>query len=326
MTRPQNTPHHTAHHTAHAAAVLLLLPPAVVVACRLTGTDAVTPVPQLLAFLPWLTLPAALATALALAARHRPTAAAAATVLALTAWYIQPYGPDTSGAHGPTTARLRVLASNVEFGRATPHLLDTVRREHPHLVLVSECDRPCAHTLRTALRTTHPHHTEVAADGSSGSLLLSTYPLTHPTVLPGVMGMPGATALIGERDVHIQLAHPMPPLPGQIDLWKTELGHLRDLAHDRRGRPTLIAGDFNASQDHAAFRDLLDAGDLHDAARLAGATRTPTWPQTGALPPYVQIDHILLSDHFSVDTVRFLDLPDTDHRAVLADLALHQRQ
>ncbi|WP_319020222.1 hypothetical protein [Streptomyces peucetius] len=42
-------------------AVLLLVVPTAVAACRAADTDGVTPVPQLLAFLPWLLLPAALA-------------------------------------------------------------------------------------------------------------------------------------------------------------------------------------------------------------------------------------------------------------------------
>ena len=37
-----------------------------------------------------------------------------------------------------------------------------------------------------------------------------------------------------------------------------------------------IAGDFNSSQDHAAFRGILDTG-LNDAARLTGQS-SPTGP------------------------------------------------
>jgi len=40
----------------------------------------------------------------------------------------------------------------------------------------------------------------------------------------------------------------------------------------------------------------------------------------------VQIDHVLLSDDFAASAVRFLDLAGTDHRALVADLTLHQRR
>ncbi|GAA2475180.1 endonuclease/exonuclease/phosphatase family protein [Streptomyces gobitricini] len=304
------------------AAGLLLVVPTVVTGCRLFGTDAVTPVPQLLSLLPWLAVPAGLALLLSLPARRAPLTAWAAGVLAVTLWYTQPYGPDSTPAHGPVTGRLRVLAANTEFGNATAELLATVRRERPDLLFVSECDPACAR----ALAAHFPYGAQVAAAGSAGSAVLGTVPLTAEPALPGTtMGMPGATVRVGGKDVALRLAHPMPPLPGGIGLWKRELGLLRDFAAAHRGRPLVLAGDFNATQDHAAFRSVLDAGALHDAARLTGAARTGTWPLNAALPPYAQIDHVLVSADFSVRGARFLDLARTDHRALLVDLDLRVR-
>jgi endonuclease/exonuclease/phosphatase (EEP) superfamily protein YafD len=37
-----------------------------------------------------------------------------------------------------------------------------------------------------------------------------------------------------------------------------------------------------------------------------------------------QIDHVLVSAGFAAHDARFLDLTDTDHRALLVDLTLHQ--
>ncbi|MEU9995471.1 endonuclease/exonuclease/phosphatase family protein [Streptomyces sp. NPDC050848] len=315
------------------AAGLLVAVPTVVTGCRLLDTDALTPVPQALSFLPWLTLPAALAALLALAARRRLLAGWAVLVLLATAWFTLPYGPDSTTARGPVVERLRVLASNVEFGEATDALVEAVRRERPQLVYVSECDRACVGTLTAALGATPgtapgtglPHRVVVDGEGSTGSVILSAYPLTARPPLPAAMGMPGATATIGGRSVELRLAHPLPPIPRQVDAWKRELGRVAESAGTahRAGSPMLLAGDFNASQDHAAFRAVLDAGRLHDAARLAGAARTPTWPRELSLPPYVQIDHVLVSDDFRVRSVRFLDLPGSDHRAVLTELDLH---
>ncbi|MFE0735376.1 endonuclease/exonuclease/phosphatase family protein [Streptomyces sp. NPDC058855] len=312
------------HRPAARAAVLLLAVPAVVAACRALDTDAVTPVPQLLSFLPWLTVPAGLAVLLAAAARRRVLSFVAVTVLGTTAWASLPYVPDPVTLTAPPEARVRVLAANVEFGEATGALVVTIRRERPTLVYVSECDRVCGRTLTTTFAAELPHHASVAADGSAGSVLLSAHPLRDRRVVPATMGMPGATAVIAGRPVDLQLAHPMPPLPGQTGLWKEELGRIRDaVARPAAGPHRIVAGDFNASQDHAAFRRILDAGRLQDAARLAGASRTPTWPAEGPLPPSVQIDHVLVSDGFTVRAVRFPELAGSDHRAVLADLDLH---
>ncbi|HWM39207.1 MAG TPA: endonuclease/exonuclease/phosphatase family protein, partial [Streptomyces sp.] len=119
----------------------------------------------------------------------------------------------------------------------------------------------------------------------------------------------------------LQVAHPMPPRPDALGSWREELDRLRAYSTSRDGTPTVIAGDFNASQDHAAFRDVLHTG-LNDAARLTGQSRTPTWPNNKARPMGAQIDHVLVSDPLTAVEARFLELPDSDHLAVLADVKL----
>jgi endonuclease/exonuclease/phosphatase (EEP) superfamily protein YafD len=136
------------------------------------------------------------------------------------------------------------------------------------------------------------------------------------------MGMPGAVADVDGHAVRLQLAHPQPPTPRRVAGWKRELGRLRDLAARHSGTPLVLAGDFNASQDHAAFRRVLDTG-LRDAARLTGADRTPTWPSRTTPAFGTQIDHVLVSQDFAATRARFLDLPNTDHRALVVDLTLH---
>lgn len=78
-----------------------------------------------------------------------------------------------------------------------------------------------------------------------------------------------------------------------------------------------------ASQDHAAFRRILDTG-LRDAARLAGDAREPSRPSSTAPAFGTQIDHVLVSKEFAASSARFLRLDGTDHRALLVNLTLHQ--
>ncbi|MFF8834117.1 endonuclease/exonuclease/phosphatase family protein [Streptomyces sp. NPDC015130] len=320
---PESPPLRPRHRLTAWAAGLLLVVPALISACRFLDTDGITPVPQLLSMLPWLAVPAGLGVLLAAVARRRALTFLAVLVLGAVGWSSLPYMPQLVTSYGLPLARVRVLAANVEFGQGTEALLDTVRRERPQLVFVSECDRACGRALTAAFATELPHHASVDADGSVGSVLLSAYPLTDEGVLPAAMGMPGATTRIAGKSVRLQLAHPMPPMPGQIDVWKRELGRIEDEAAARRSKgPLIMAGDFNASQDHAAFRSILDAGRLQDAARLARTSRTPTWPSEGPLPLFVQIDHVLVSEDFSVRSIRFLDVDGSDHRAVLTDLDL----
>ncbi|WP_374113084.1 endonuclease/exonuclease/phosphatase family protein [Streptomyces sp. CNZ748] len=302
-------------------AVLLFAGVSVVVGCRVADTDGVTPVPQLLAFLPWLLVPTAAGLLFTLRSRWWAGAVWGVALLGLLAWYIEPYGR-TEDPAGPPLAHLRVLTSNLEYGRATGPLVDAVRREKPDLVFVQECDHRCDAVLARDLAAAYPHRSAVPGDGFEGSVILGRLPLRPTAGVPGTLGMPGATADVAGRTVRLQLAHPMPPLPGLVPLWQRELGRLRDAAAAAPDVPTVLAGDFNASQDHAAFRRVLDTG-LRDAARLDGADRTPTWPARTAPAFGAQIDHVLVSEEFAADRARFLDLGDTDHRALVVDLTLH---
>lgn len=311
--------------TAAWLAGLLLVPPTAVAACRAADSDGVTPVIQLLAFLPWLLVPAGLALLLALLGRRPLLVAWAVTVLAVTGWYARPY--DTGLADrppGPVTARIDVLTANVQFGWATEALVETVRRERPGIVFVQECPRSCAATLARGLpRDAYPYRLAAGGEGAAGSALLSRYPLEPADGVPAALAMPGAVAEIGGRRVTLQLAHPLPPVPSAVDGWRRELGRLADWAAAHRDRPTLLAGDFNATGDHAAFRRILDRGGLRDSAALAGAGGTPSWPARLPRPLGAQIDHVLAGDAFSVRSARFLDLAGSDHRALLVSLALH---
>ncbi|MFD6417337.1 endonuclease/exonuclease/phosphatase family protein [Streptomyces sp. NPDC060194] len=302
---------------------LLLAGVGVVIGFRAADADGVTPVPQLLAFLPWLLLPGALALLVALLARWRAGVLWTVVVLALTAWFVRPYEGPAGAAGGAEAARFTVLTSNVEFGRATDGLVAAVERERPDLVFVQECEFTCADVLARRLSAArYPYRNVVAAGGSEGSAILSRFPLTPTAGIAGTLAMPGAVARIGGRDVAVQLAHPLPPIPGGVGNWRRELGAVREFAARSEG-PTVLAGDFNASQDHAAFRALLDTG-LRDAAATAGRGREPSWPSRTAPPLGAQIDHVLVGADLSVRGARFVDLADTDHRSLLAELTLHE--
>ncbi|MEU6918211.1 endonuclease/exonuclease/phosphatase family protein [Streptomyces olindensis] len=300
---------------------LLLAGVSVIVGFRTADSDGITPVPQVLAFLPWLLAPTALALLLTLLSRWWLGTAWGVLLLGLLAWFIEPYGK-TGDPAGRPVAELRVLTSNVEFGQGTGSLVAAVRREKPDVVFVQECEYTCDARLKRDLGRDYPHRRAVEGGGSEGSVILSRHPLRPTDGVRATMGMPGAIADVDGHPVRLQLAHPMPPIPGQVDLWSRELDAVRDAAAADRGTPLVLAGDFNASQDHAAFRRILDTG-LYDAARLDGEDRTATWPAPTARTFGTQIDHVLVSGQFTADRTRVLDLADTDHRAVVTDLTLH---
>jgi endonuclease/exonuclease/phosphatase (EEP) superfamily protein YafD len=304
-------------------AALLLGPVSVPLVARALDADGPAPLPQLLAFLPWFLVPAWLALVLAVFARRALLAVWALAVLAATGVFVQPYGPDAGPERrSDPVARFRVLTANLEFGNATGGLVDLLLRERPQVVAVQECDTRCAAALRgPALREAYPHRVVVTGGPAEGSALLSVFPLRSEPVLDSALAMPGAVLDVADVPVRVRVVHPMPPLFRSMGQWYGELGTLREDARRHRDGPLVMAGDFNASQDHAVFREILDTG-LRDAARLEGRSRTPTWPAPLAPPLGAQIDHVLVSSHFQAADARFFDLPDTDHRALLADVEL----
>ncbi|MFD7897628.1 endonuclease/exonuclease/phosphatase family protein [Streptomyces sp. NPDC059743] len=308
------------------------------VGCRVIGVDGVTPVPQLLAFLPWSLVPIGVAAVFAVLLRWRGGLVWALVVLAVAGRYGLPYGPQAAtattatatatetgtGTERPVVAHLEVLTSNVEFGQATLGLIETVRREQPDVVFVQECEYICAQLLNARIpRADYPYRHVVKAGQAEGSAILSVLPLTDTDGIEGTLSMPGSEAVVGGRTVRLQLVHPLPPVPGGVDAWRRELDRIRTYATAHRDAPLILAGDFNATRDHAAFRAVLDGGELRDSAALAGAGRTPSWPAAVPRPLGAQIDHVLISKDFSVRRARFLDLADTDHRALLVGLDLH---
>lgn len=323
-------------------AALLLLTASVPVLFRAADADGVTPVTQLLAFLPWLLLPAGLGLLGAAAARWPLGCVWALAMLTAVGWLVQPYGGSPAPeAHEPTVARLRVLSANLEFGGATEELLAALRRERPDLVSVQECDARCVEALRTdAVRRMYPHRVMAARPGAKGTAILSRHSLSVGRGVHGTMGMPEARVAVPARGSHrshrshghaddpltvrILAVHPLPPKPEYLPGWRRELGRLRVYAAHRSDTPTLMAGDFNSSQDHAAFRRVLDTG-MRDTGLLLGSSRTPTWSPGGLTAPLgPQIDHVLASGDFRPRSLRFLALKGSDHRALLAELDLRQ--
>jgi len=91
-----------------------------------------------------------------------------------------------------------------------------------------------------------------------------------------------------------------------------------------QGALCILAGDFNATLDHAEMRRLLDTGYV-DAAAEVGAGHRGTWPHGRRFPPPVTIDHVLADTRIGVRKFSVGTIPDTHHGAVLATLVLQRR-
>jgi endonuclease/exonuclease/phosphatase family metal-dependent hydrolase len=273
--------------------------------------------PQAAKAAPWAAL------GLHLAGQRRPAAAAAAAAAALgVVVRSRQLSRSGSGARGPL---LRVLTSNMYFGRADAEVLVArIRQLDVGVLFVQELTEDAMTRLKRAgLDDLMPYAQHDLRGGSRGSGIYSRFPLTEGPAVPLVhMAQPTARAsLPGGYTVELICAHPVPPSLARdgSSRWREGLAVLPppgDL-------PTVLAGDFNATLDHAAFRAVLRRGYL-DAALQTGNALTPTWGPPGK-NPVLTLDHVLVDRKSAVLACSVHAIPGTDHRAVYAEIQLPER-
>ena len=213
---------------------------------------------------------------------------------------------------------LTILACNAYLGRADAGALATLlERETPDLVALSEAGpdlrdklMPLVAGLGYRSWVSTPPGTP---DGPSVTVLVSARAgevtvrggpgmrRRHLEVTGGVLG--------ARRFVAV---HPEAPMgPGRAALWEADLGLVAGWT--RQTPAPIIAGDFNATLDHAAMRDAL--GDCRSAAEGTGAGLVGTFP--AGLPRWwgVQIDHVLVPADAVTTRFAILDVEGSDHRA-----------
>ncbi|MFI7126403.1 endonuclease/exonuclease/phosphatase family protein [Nonomuraea sp. NPDC050153] len=260
---------------------------------------------------------------LLIAAAGRKRAATAVALLATTALGFSVL-PRALGRAEATTGRpLKVMTINMLFGRAdTATIMKLVREFQPDVLSTQELTPGAVADLDEAgLKELMPHRVLQDEWSAGGSGLYSKHPVEPLWDLMPPVGhhMPAALiSLPGGRPIEFIDAHPFPPLGPQVVDWNEAMANFPSTSPDRI---RIIAGDFNASLDHAALRGLLARG-YKDAADTVGAGLIPTWPANKRVPPIITIDHVLVDQRVGVQEVSVRDVPRTDHRAVLAELTV----
>lgn len=273
--------------------------------------------PQVARAAPWAAL------VLRLAGQRRPAATAAVAAAALGAVVRSRTLPRRgSGASGPV---LRVLTSNMFFGRADAEVLvSRVRQLDVHVLFIQELTEDASRRLKQAgLDDLLPYAQHDLRGGSRGSGIYSRFPLSEgPEVRLVHMAQPTARVeLPNGYAAELICAHPVPPNMARAGVvrWREDLAVL-----PAPGRlPTVLAGDFNATLDHAEFRRVLRRGYI-DAARQAGNALTPTWGPSGR-GPVLTLDHVLADRGSAVLACSVHVIPGTDHRAVYAEIQFPER-
>jgi endonuclease/exonuclease/phosphatase (EEP) superfamily protein YafD len=290
---------------------------------RLFGLDRGYPLEAMMPFTPYVAAGSVAVVAFALALRRwAPAAVAALAALCLGAAVLpREFGDGTVSAAGHRT--LRVLAANVHEGGASPAgLLRLVDELHPDVLTIEEFTPRFGREMAAAgLDSRLRHHVLDPAGDARGTAIYSRYPLRRLPTADFRFRMARAEAsLPGGRRLRIVAVHPIPPRhSGWVGEWEDVLS---TLPSGGQGTPWLLAGDFNATLDQAPFREL-DGRGYRDAGEVAGKGLDATFPADGSLlPPPITIDHILADDRFGIAEYEVVPLPDSDHRAIFAELTL----
>jgi len=104
--------------------------------------------------------------------------------------------------------------------------------------------------------------------------------------------------------------------------WSAQLTSLRRHLSRESAGPVVVVGDFNATAANSPFAAVLRTG-LEDAAVRVGRPFDMTWPVGyGPLPPVLRLDHVLVSRDVSVLSMRTAAGHGSDHRFLVARLAV----
>ena len=260
--------------------------------------------------------------------RHRAVAAATALSGMALAGVVRPrtVARPQPPAEGPA---LRLLTANLLAGRASEEaVVALARRQGTDVLCLQELTEPAVARLKQAgLADLLPYEmTDVRGESTRGSGIYSRFPLAEgPLFDPTYAAQPRARlALPGGQWSDLICIHTSPPNPptrARVARWREELAMLPPPSGPA-GPPLILAGDFNATADHVAFRRVLGLGHV-DAAAASGRGLVPTWgPWAGGGPGLLTIDHILVDPRCAVLAVGVYRLPGSDHRALSAQLRL----
>ncbi|MFE7558865.1 endonuclease/exonuclease/phosphatase family protein [Kitasatospora sp. NPDC057500] len=295
------------------------------VAVRLGGWDDGTSLALVVVGLPYTALAGVLALGVLLALRSWwPAALAAVLVAVQLVWLVPRLVPEGGGAPAADAPRLRVATSNAYLGQAdAAALVRLVREQRVDVLALEEFGPGAAERLdRAGIAEVLPHREQRPGRDTA---IFSRLPLTplDGSASEAAREQIAAEVTVGGRAVRLTAVHTYYPM-GDAARWAEDFDELR-AAVAGATRNAVLLGDFNATLDHTPMRALLGTG-LTDSHEELGRGVAPTWPVSNSyfpgLWPVIQIDHVLHGEALRAVSVAEHTVRGTDHRAVVAELAV----
>ncbi|MFV0426456.1 MAG: endonuclease/exonuclease/phosphatase family protein [Beutenbergiaceae bacterium] len=195
-------------------------------------------------------------------------------------------------------------------------LIAVVAQYQPDVVALQEITPESAAQVAAALQSDYQFFTHTTGDHSvQGTALLVSAAMGQYQQIDAPATSFGAvwvTPVSGEGPPLLSV-HPMPPIPGNVTVWESELVTLMQVCETEG---VIMAGDFNATVDHAVLRE----AQCTDAS--VGVGGIGTWPAGRPAWLGAAIDHVLVDlQEWRPVAAQVLPAPDGgDHRAVLVRL------
>jgi endonuclease/exonuclease/phosphatase family metal-dependent hydrolase len=317
----------------------LVVPSALWLAVRASGTGAGTWIETAIVLTPFVALGSVVVLAVVAALRVRPAfVAAAGTCVGYGVVMAPLFVPGPLPSYPPRGPELRVMTVNVQFGWADAEdVVALVEEADVDVLGVQELTPAFDAALRRAgLEDLLPHGEVEAEHGPYGAGLYSRFRVR--TADDGITGRhrspTGLVDVPGAPPVAVSVVHPTPPV-GAAGLaeWGATLASLPRPGDPLGGDPVgadvvgggadeavrLLIGDFNATVDQPTLRDLLADGYV-DAAGATGRGWVTTW--RFSFTPPLALDHVLVDEQTAVRDVAVHGVDGSDHRAVVASLRL----
>ncbi|MGZ0151949.1 endonuclease/exonuclease/phosphatase family protein [Kribbella sp. WER1] len=305
--------------------VLFLLVVAVPLFPELFGLDELTPFTQVAAFRPQVLVAVLVLALLMLIRRGWRIAAAMIGVLALIGAALTAPRQFSAARPAPAGSRvLTIMVSNLYGGGArAADVAQLIRDRKPDLVSLPEAQSDVREQIRALLPDLQykgytdqpspaaPSATSVLVSPALGAVTFASEPGTTFGNIVVTGGNLGEMRLIAY--------HGYPPLPDSVATWAHDLLKVREWCS--QDPPTVIAGDFNATVDHADFRAAL-GGYCRSVGPSVGGGLEGTWPADRPAVLRTQIDHVVVTRQFEPDTFTTYAIHGTDHRAAVATIAL----
>lgn len=224
---------------------------------------------------------------------------------------------------------IRVLSANLRKGRADARSFVGLAKGGADVITVSELTPEEIRRLsRAGIEAAFPYSVLIPAPGAGGFGLWSRFPLTefrpakHRKADFAAARIRVPDARFDPLVASVHITSPVTVEPNSFDNWRNGItsikAKLADFADNAGPAAVIIAGDFNSTPDMRQFRDLLTNG-YRDAVEQTGAGFAPTFPSNKWFPPVIVIDHVL-TRNAAASSIRTVNLPASDHRALLATI------